>query len=830
MAGEDGSARQRTFRPPSDAPPYPEGRPVGSPVAPFPGQSSDGAVTPNRVAASPAADALVRWWTAPRPEVPPGVHPLGHRPRRRPTHSPAERRGILWRFLFSLLGLWAAWLYLIRWEIELLVRVLPDSWLVSGSTTVDLVRNGNAVAFLLLLMLIAAPVGRWADVARLWVVPALRRLVSAPPGGPTAGRGSDGGAIPREAVGTGHDGDPGALLWPRLSGGGYGEEGRLAAHRLAQDLLAGNLTEVDLARLERAFPSAAPKGEERHALHLPPADGAAALAGVARWGAAALPPADRPRELTHRVTVPEDHDLRTGRIRLGSVVDNRRNPFEQRGAGFALDPGALSTGLLVLGPLEGPRRSMPTGRAVVVRLVEALCRQALAGDGRVVVVGGPGGLVPEPAAAPWPGVGSLPGGRGEVDLGWFDVVIDPADRSCAWAIDPYGPVAEPGASAERLAEALLGNRVPSERLQNAGLVLRQLLDACQLAWNRFPSLHELRLLLTPGPAVPSGPGHREPPAAGTLRSGAGVPGTDGDLLERLEGDLRAAQADPAEIRAILTDLAMRRRAAAFADDVGALLADRLALLDRPGLAGFLTHGPGHEAEHQADTAGGAPRRPWTPGAPDGPARVLVRLPEHTHAQASEILRRLIASQFAAAVTVPRGGPAGGSTAAPGDFNHLVLDDAASAVGPLLLRQMPRLRHAGAGTVFLVRHMADLPEALADTLLASTGCRMALPGITPGDAERLAALWGTGPVEERSITSTADTSGGVVRRSLRGLWSLLTGAPATRRSVTVRTVRRELFSAAELAHELVPGYLVCSVSDADGRRVRPMAVRVSGGDD
>src|SRR5690606_41645556 len=88
---------------------------------------------------------------------------------------------------------------------------------------------------------------------------------------------------------------------------------------------------------------------------------------------------------------------------------------------------------------------------------------------------------------------------------------------------------------------------------------------------------------------------------------------------------------------LLRELDARERQMAHPGDVGGVLADRVALLDRPAFAGFF------------DTSGQS--RPFSLQALDHPVRVRIDLPERGHADASRMLARLVLAQFTASVTV-----------------------------------------------------------------------------------------------------------------------------------------------------------------------------------
>lgn len=143
-------------------------------------------------------------------------------------------------------------------------------------------------------------------------------------------------------------------------------------------------------------------------------------------------------------------------------------------------------------------------------------------------------------------------------------------------------------------------------------------------------------------------------------------------------------------------------------DVGSVLADRIALLDRPAFASFF------------DTSGST--RPFSLKALDHPVRVRIDLPQRGHADASRILARLVLAQFTAAVAVREDRSL---------FACLILDDATGVVTPEAVRGIQRLRSANAGAVLTLRTLDDVPRPLRGPLLGTVGCRMALSGLTPG---------------------------------------------------------------------------------------------------
>ncbi len=239
-------------------------------------------------------------------------------------------------------------------------------------------------------------------------------------------------------------------------------------------------------------------------------------------------------------------------------------------------------------------------------------------------------------------------------------------------------------------------------------------------------------------------------------------------------------------------------------DVGTVLADRIALLDRPAFAAFF------------DTSGQS--RPFSLKALDHPVRVRIDLPQRGHADASRILARLVLAQFTASVTVREDRSL---------FACLLLDDASGVVTPEAVRGIQRLRSANAGTVLTLRTLDDVPRPLRGPLLGATGCRMALSGLTPWDGQDFAEVWGKEWTETRDVTDRqiiAETPAGKAVHMLR---RVITGQAPTARAVTVRQVERERWSASELAHGVPPGHAVLSLTTVEGEHAPPLLVDLRG---
>ncbi|MEU0052024.1 ATP-binding protein [Streptomyces sp. NPDC006309] len=469
---------------------------------------------------------------------------------------------------------------------------------------------------------------------------------------------------------------------------------------------------------------------------------AAFTGAVLKDGAAACPHPSGDRDLPVRQA---RHDLLTGQVRLGTAADDPRNPYHYRGAGLALGPDLLGTSLVAVGPAGSGK----TG-AVVRPLAESLCLHALAGRAAVVVAGAAGaGLGPAEA---------------------YDVVVRVGHPESAYDLDLYGGTTDPDEAAAILAEALVGDLAdphPGSDTRRSTTVLAQLLGPFRAVHDRFPSVPELRQLLdgTPGPLAA----------------------------------LRKALTDTGH-SSLLRELDARERQMAHPGDVGTVLADRIALLDRPAFAAFF------------DTSGQS--RPFSLRALDHPVRVRIDLPQRGHADASRILARLVLAQFTAAVTVREDRSL---------FACLLLDDATGVVTPEAVRGIQRLRSVNAGTVLTLRTLDDAPRPLRGPLLGATGCRMALSGLTPWDGQDFAEVWGKEWTETRDVTDRqiiAETPAGKAVHMLR---RVITGQAPTARAVTVRQVERERWSASELAHGVPAGHAVLSLTTVQGEHAPPLLV-------
>ncbi|MGX1562303.1 ATP-binding protein [Streptomyces sp. NPDC055506] len=703
------------------APPNGPGEPPGGRSAP-----PDGPAVPPRPTRAPGAppvpdgSSFMTWLRTPRPDAAPGVWRFGHRPR--PAEEPEEipTRQLLSGALIAFLVGWLIWSllqngYLGNWWWVPFDLIIPDAWRGGdsdlGETGTFIVYRGYELLVALTIMVGVARLGRWGEVWRRFVVPRFRR-----PEPQTAHR------DPQD--------DP--AQWNELRAAGAVD----AAERLAAEARSGLMKDVDHARILRAWQGVR---TGRHSL-------ATFSSTVLRDGAAACLHPSGERDLPARLA---RHDLVTGQVRLGTTVDDSRNPYAYRGAGLGLGPDLLGTSLVAVGPAGSGK----TG-TVVRPLAESLCLHALAGRAAVVVVGAAGA------------------GLGPADA--YDVVVRIGNQDSEYDLDLYGGTADPDEAAAVLAEALVGDLAdphPGSDTRRSTTVLAQLLGPFRAVHGRFPSVPELRQLLD------------------------GAPGPFAALRQGLQD---AGQ------ESLLRELDARERQMGQPGDVGGVLADRVALLDRPAFASFF------------DTSGAT--RPFTLKALDHPVRVRIDLPERGHADASRMLARLVLAQFSASVAVREDRSL---------FACLVLDDATGVVTPEGVRGIQRLRSGNAGVVLTLRTLDDVARPLRGPLLGATGCRMALSGVTPWDGQDFAEVWGKEWTEARDVTDRqiiAETPAGKAVHMLR---RVITGKAPTARAVTVRQVERERWSASELAHGVPAGHAVLSLTNVKGEHAPPLLVDLRG---
>nr|WP_223183961.1 MULTISPECIES: ATP/GTP-binding protein [unclassified Streptomyces] len=440
------------------------------------------------------------------------------------------------------------------------------------------------------------------------------------------------------------------------------------------------------------------------------------------------------------------HDLLLGQVRVGRYAPAERTPDAYHGAGLALDPGLLGTSLLAVGP-SGAGKT----RHLVAPVVETLALQALTGSCAVVAVG-PAGSPLGPDAS-------------------YDVVVRLGDPSSRYDLDLYAGATDPDEAADFLAEGLVGDMEGVET-RRAATVLAQLIGPYRVAYGRFPTVPVLRELLEARPE--------------TLQALLGLLPEDGAPAMRRELDSRIRQVGTAT-------------------DVGPVLADRLAALDRPVFADFF--------------GGGRDARPFSLRAvAQHPMRVRIALPEGGHEEAARLLNRLLLAQFQS-VTRDRPGRS--------HFVCLVLDEAAGALTAGTLRSLQRLRPQNAGAVLALRTLAEVPEALHGPLLAVVGCRMAFAGLPTWDGRAFAEAWGTERVETKEVAHHTVFADQPMTRALHALRKLVTGKAVTTEAVTVREVERQRWSASDLAHAVPPGHAVLSLTHVRGEHVPPLLVELNG---
>lgn len=755
--GDEGPApsQEPAARP---TPPGPSAPPVlpapgGPPASPPPAVPPSAAVLPSaRPATPPPRDApppmpgqaprtgppLAEWLRLPRPEAGPGIWRCGYEPREAQDPDRIPARQLVSGAVVAFLIAWLLWSllwnnYLGNFWLWPLLALTPESWRSSGGEKIVYVWLTYFYYALIIgaLAVVFGRIGRWDELVRR-AAGRLRR-------GNVRKR-VDAVRAARPSAPPPPESDP--VEWPDLRGAGASA----AADRLADEVRAGRMTDVDHARIQRAWQSVRARPQRL----------AAFSESVLAKGSAACGHPSGERDLPLRAA---RHDLSLRQVRIGTAADAERNPHEYRGVGVALEPSLLGTSALAVGP-PGTGKTSRVARPVI----ESLCLQALAGQAAVVAVSSSGAqLAPDES---------------------FDVVIRLGRPGSLYDLDLYGGTTDPDEAAGMLAEALVGDlaaALPGGDSRRASTCLAQLVGPFAAAYGRFPAVPELRELLD-GAA----------PAFDALR----------DALHQAG---EAAQ---------LRELDAYERQSGRSGDLPALLADRIALLDRPAFADFFR--PEGMAAPQGKGATGTARRPFSPRALEHPIRVRIDLPERGHAEASRILARLVLAQFTECVV---------ARADQSLFACLVLDDATQTVTPQALRGIQRLRSAYAGVLLTLRALDDVPEPLRGPLLGAVGCRMVCSGVTPWDAERFAEVWGTEWVQTRTVTNRQLVSDEPVTRVLHAVRRLATGKHVTAESVTVRDERRERWSASDLANDLQPGHAVLSFTTVRGERTPPILTKL-----
>ncbi|MCX5375535.1 ATP/GTP-binding protein [Streptomyces sp. NBC_00091] len=246
--------------------------------------------------------------------------------------------------------------------------------------------------------------------------------------------------------------------WPEVRAAGMGE----TAERLAGEVGAGRMNDVDYARIRRAWESVRADPTRLRAFD----------AAVRDKGAGACVHPSGDRDLPVRAA---RHDLLARQVLLGTVEDGERNPYARRGTGLALDPGVLGTSLLAVGP-SGTGKTARLVRPVV----ESLALQALAGQAAVIAVGAAGSQLGPDSA--------------------YDIVVRVGDPASVHDLDLYGGTADADEAATLLAEAFVGD-VPGGDVRRAATTLAQLIGPFREAYGRFPAVPELRELLDGVPSA-----------------------------------------------------------------------------------------------------------------------------------------------------------------------------------------------------------------------------------------------------------------------------------------------------------------------------------------
>ncbi|GAA1925429.1 hypothetical protein GCM10009837_58460 [Streptomyces durmitorensis] len=251
---------------------------------------------------------------------------------------------------------------------------------------------------------------------------------------------------------------PARAHWPELRAAGQHK----AADLLSVELVSGRMNDVDCARVDHAWRTAAPD----------PGALATFVDTVARHGCAAWAHPSGQRDLPARTAV---HDLLVGQVRIGRFAKDERNPYAVRNAEAALDPAVLGTSLLAVGPSGAGK----TGR-LMRPVAESLALGALTGQCAVVAVAAAGTAL----------------GADEA----YDVVVKPGDPASVHDIDLYADCADADEAAAFLAEGLVGD-LEAVDTRRAATTLAQLLGPYRLLHGRFPSVPVLRELLEGDPAA-----------------------------------------------------------------------------------------------------------------------------------------------------------------------------------------------------------------------------------------------------------------------------------------------------------------------------------------
>ncbi|OEJ41279.1 ATP/GTP-binding protein [Streptomyces agglomeratus] len=393
--------------------------------------------------------------------------------------------------------------------LNLVLSVVPLDWLTGGGDRY-LAATVSYLVYTPVCLLVVWPFARWGKWLTAWrgrSEPRVRNTAPAP--------------VPAQ-------GATSAAEWPELRSAGQ----EAVAEHLANEVRAGRMTDVDCARIRRAW----------FAARANPARRAAFAGEVVRTGAAAYTHPSGARDLPSRTAT---HDLLTSQLLIGTYADDARNPKRLRGAGAALEPALLGTSLLAVGP-SGVGKT----RRLVRPVTESLALQALAGQAAVVTVCAAGTSL------------------GADDA--YDVVVRPGDPDSAYDLDLYGGVQDPDEAAVLLAEGLVGD-LPDVDTRRGATALAQLLGPYRAAYGRLPGVPELRELLDGGP-------DRLTALRADLEAGG-----HGVMLRELAARERqsGAAGDPGQALADRIALLDRPAFAAFFDTTGATRPFSLRALEHP---------------------------------------------------------------------------------------------------------------------------------------------------------------------------------------------------------------------------------------------------------
>ncbi|MDJ1132602.1 ATP-binding protein [Streptomyces iconiensis] len=402
---------------------------------------------------------LADWLRLPRPEALPGVWRCAHEPRSPEDPERIPARQLISGAVVSFLIGWLLWSllwngYLGSFWLWPLFAMTPDA---VGTGARTFISYGYYTLVGVVLIVLFGRIGRWDELGR--------RILGRLRGGKRKrGSGEADVSAPHRPAKPVPQPPPhlDPVEWPELRSGGAAE----AADRLAAELRSGRMTDVDHARIERAWKSVRTRPQRL----------ASFIESVRAKGAAACGHPSGARDLPLRAA---RHDLSLRQVRIGTAADAERNPHEYRGAGIALDPSLLGTSALAVGP-PGTGKSSRLARPVV----ESLCLQALAGQASVLAVSPSGArFVPDES---------------------FDVVIRLGHPDSTHDLDLYGGTSDPDEAAGMLAEALVGDlaaNLPGGDSRRAATCLAQLIGPFAAVHGCFPAVPELRELLDGTPAA-----------------------------------------------------------------------------------------------------------------------------------------------------------------------------------------------------------------------------------------------------------------------------------------------------------------------------------------